>query len=184
MPQDLLGVEVFAVGTWNGMKFVQEDLRAIADNTNALLAKSTHKPPLKLGHHDQDDFLYGPNGDGQPALGWMENIRAVADKLMADFKSVPDIVVEAVKQGRYRQLSIEMDYLKHVGWIATGVALLGADLPIVKTLDDLQAYLSAAGKPSDAGFRLAASEPLLTGKSAPQQPRDQKLPRSKMAEDL
>ena len=181
MPQDILGIEIFAVGTWNGMKFVQEDLRQIADNTNALMAKGTSKPPLKLGHAEQDGLLYPDEKLGQPALGWMENLRVVADKLIADFRSVPDIVVEAVKQRRYRQLSIEMDYLKHMGWRATGLALLGADLPVVKTLNDLQAYLSASGKPGESGFHLAAAEPMIGG--APVQPRQLQSQRQSMAEE-
>ena len=145
MPQDLLGVEVFAVGTWNDFKFTADDLREIAENTKALIATGRHKPPVKIGHKEQDDLLYGGNGDelGQPAFGWIENPRVVADKLVADFKSVPDVVVEAIRQGRYRQVSIEMNHLQHIGWVLTAVAIIGSDPPAVKTLEDLQAYLSA-----------------------------------------
>lgn len=134
MPKDIRGVHVFSVGTWNGMKFVAEDMVAIARNTNALIAAGTLKPPLKLGH---------PGAAGQPALGWVENVRADGDRLRADFMRVPDAVVGAIENGLYRQVSVEMSYLEQIGWIMTGVALLGADLPAVRNLEDLQAYMSA-----------------------------------------
>ena len=147
MASEILGVNVFSAGTWNRMKFTGEDLTAIAQNTNALIAAGRHAPPLKLGHHGGDE----PEIDGQPALGWIENLRAVGDNLYADFKRIPDTVFEAIKSELYRQVSVELRYIEEFGWILTAVALLGADLPAVKNLEDLQAYLSAhppVGNPS------------------------------------
>ncbi|MEK6849071.1 MAG: hypothetical protein AABY01_00720, partial [Nanoarchaeota archaeon] len=165
MPQDLLGVEVFAVGTWNDSKFTADDLREIAENTKALIATGRHKPPVKLGHEEQDFLLFGPDGElGQPALGWIENPRVVADKLLVDFKSVPDVVVEAIEQRRYRQVSAEISHLKHIGWVLNAVAIIGADLPAVTTLEDLQAYLSANpihAKAKQNAVALQFSEPVI-----------------------
>lgn len=140
MAQDLQEVEIFSVGTWNGMKFNEEDLQEIAANTEKLLSEGKHKPPLKLGH-SSNQILKGQS-DGDPAMGWIENIRVKAGKLVADFKKVPGILINAFKEGLYRQVSVEMRHIDHTGWILTGVALLGADLPAVKSLNDLEAFLS------------------------------------------
>ena len=151
--KDIDGVAIFAVGTWNYMKFTEDDLSMIADNTNKLLADGQHKPPLKFGHSDEQ--IIEGQYDGDPALGWVENLRVEQRsreaedgtttselQLIADFKDVPDIVVLAIEHNLYRSVSVEMDYIRYYGWFLTGVALLGADLPAVKTLDDLSAYLA------------------------------------------
>ena len=184
MAQELLGVHVFSVGTWKNQKFTAEDLGDIAKNTNALIAAGRHKPPLKLGHSGDVEI-------GQPALGWIEGLRAVGDKLYADFKRIPDPVFEAIKTDLYRQVSVEMSYLEEFGWILTAVALLGADLPAVKNLEDLQAYLSAhppAGQPgagAGAGSVLVFSlqEPIITGgPSMPDPKQEQEAERLKARE--
>lgn len=140
MSRNIENVEIFGVGTWNGMKFTSEDLQEIAKNTNKVLSKGNHKPPLKLGH-STSQILKGQS-DGDPAMGWIENIKVQGQKLIADFVKVPNILVGAFKEGLYRQVSVEMRHIDHTGWILTGVALLGADLPAVKTLNDLEAFLS------------------------------------------
>ena len=157
------GVEIFAIGTWNGMKFTHEDLQQIADNTNALLDKGRNKPPLKLGHSEAQ-ILAGQE-DGDPALGWVENIQVKGDKLVADFVNVPDIVVNTIEAGLFRQISVEMRPIEHLGWILTATAILGADIPAVKTLEDLQAFLSDNYKGIPQSNSLAAcfstTEPIL-----------------------
>lgn len=160
----LEGVEIFAVGTWNYQKFTREDLQDIARNTSALMAKSNHRPPLKLAH-DPEQPLAGEEGD--LALGWAENLRVQGDKLLADFANVPDIVAQAIDATLLRGVSVEMRYIEEFGWVLTAVALLGADLPAVKTIQDLQAYLSAPNDPGHPGderpLRLSFSEPKLIG---------------------
>ena len=150
MASEILGVNVFSAGTWNDWKFTGEDVADIARNTNALIAAGRHAPPLKLGHN-ADGGMGSDDNDGQPALGWIENLRAVGDKLYADFKRIPDTVFQAIKSELYRQVSVELRYIEEFGWILKACALLGADLPAVKNLEDLQAYLSAhppVGNPS------------------------------------
>lgn len=146
MPE-LNDVEVFAVGTWNNQKFITEDLQLIATNTMKLLLDNNHKPPLKLGHDPEQAFwakgepILGQY-DGDPALGWISNLRMSGDKILADFVDVPEVVVNAIEKGLYKTVSIELRYIDYVGYIITAVALLGADLPAVKSLDDLQSYLT------------------------------------------
>lgn len=133
--------EIFAVGTWNGIDFTLEDLKLMANAFNSL--KDVHQVPLiKLGHNDEQ-----PLTDGQPALGWIEDIFVKGEKLMAKLTDVPDIVAKAISKKLYRNKSVELDIgVEHNGeyypWVVSGVALLGADIPAVNTLNDLGAYMS------------------------------------------
>lgn len=134
--------EVFAVGTWNGMRFTSDDLDKIVASFEALNAGGYLDAPLKFGHNDEQ-----PMTDGTPALGWVEKLYRQGDKLLARFADVPKLVYDAVKAKRYRKVSIELDFdVRHKGalypYVLTGVALLGADLPAVNTLKDLTAYMS------------------------------------------
>lgn len=135
-----LDVEVFAIGRWNGLDFTKEDLNSMAIAFNSL--KEVHKVPLKMGHNNDQPFT-----DGQPALGWVDDVWVSNDnKLMARFVDVPDLVFNAMKSKLYRHVSVELDMgVEHKGnyypWVLSGVALLGADIPAVNTLADLQAYM-------------------------------------------
>lgn len=139
--------EVFAVGTWNGIPFSATDLKAMAASYNQLHGEGVLDAPLKFGHNDDQ-----PMTDGEPALGWIEELY-VADgkdgqpKLFAKFVDVPETVYTAVQAKRYRKVSIELDFgVTHKGryfdFVLTGIALLGADLPAVNTLADLTEYMS------------------------------------------
>lgn len=132
--------EIFAVGLWNGMEFTAEDLNLIANAFHAL--GDNHKVPLKMGHNNDQ-----PLTDGQPALGWVTDVWVAGSKLMAKFEHVPKIVAEAIKSKLYRTKSVELDMgVEYKGdyyfWVLSGVALLGADIPAVNTLNDLGALMS------------------------------------------
>lgn len=136
----LKGIEVFAVGKWNGMTFQAHDLAAMVEAFNAL--KDVHKVPLKLGHNSEQ-----PVTDGKPALGWVTALYVKAEKLVADFSDVPAIVAKAIDKKLYRRVSLELSIdVRYKGnlipFVVDAVALLGADLPAVNTLADLDAYLS------------------------------------------
>jgi len=140
-----IDVEIFAVGRWNGMDFDIADLMDFAISFSKL--KEVHKVPLKMGHNDEQPFT-----DGQPALGWVDDVWVdkPAGKLMAKFIDVPDIVGAAIEKGLYKHVSIEADFgVEHSGSfysnVLSGVALLGADIPAVNTLQDLRTYMSKEG---------------------------------------
>lgn len=155
---ELKDVEIFASGIWNGHEFNSEDLEEIVENTNGFLKKGTNKPPLKLGHSTKQ-ILKGQT-DGDPALGWMDNVRKVGNKIVADFKNVPEIVSKAIKQKLYDKVSVEMKRTPEVGFFLTGTALLGADLPAVKKLDDLSNYLASDNDKSETfDFSFSIVEP-------------------------
>ena len=135
-----LDAEIFAVGKWNGMEFTLEDLNNIEAAFKSL--KDRHQVPLKMGHNDEQPFT-----DGQPALGWVKDIWVKGQKLMARFSDIPDIVKDALQKRLYRNVSVELDMgVEHQDqkypYVLSGVALLGADIPAVNTLADLQAYMS------------------------------------------
>jgi hypothetical protein len=138
-----LDAEVFSVGTWNGDKYTTEDLDIMVDSF-AKLGEAI-KPPVKLGHNEEQ--MKGIMKDGLPALGWVKSLKRVGDKLIASLTQVPEIVYNAIKAGRYKRVSSEIYWnLKHGGQVfkrvLAGVALLGADIPAVTNLKDLEAYLS------------------------------------------
>ncbi|HEX7925947.1 MAG TPA: hypothetical protein VF678_00050, partial [bacterium] len=143
MTSNTLTAEIFSVGTWNGDTYTAADLREIAGNFARL--RDEIRPPLKFGH-DAGQTLTGQS-DGDPALGWVSALWVDDDKLMATFTDVPAVVVEAVRAGRYRNVSAEVWHkLRHgdqtLTHVLKAVALLGADLPAVTNLRDLTAYLT------------------------------------------
>ena len=132
--------EIFAVGTWNGLPFSRQDLQAIADNFATF--SRLLKVPLKFGHNDKQ-----PLTDGMPALGWVDSVWVDGSKLFAKFTEVPDIVLRALKKKLYRKVSIELDHdVSYRGekfsYVLSGVALLGADIPAVSTLNDLDHFMT------------------------------------------
>jgi len=138
--------EVFSVGTWNGDKYNEQDLDNMVSNFNAL--GEAVKPPVKLGHNDKQ------TKDGQPAIGWVKAIKRVGGKLIATLTEVPEILYKAIKGGLYKRVSSEIYWnYKHSGnvykRVLGAVALLGADIPAVSNLEDLQAFLSQST--ADAG---------------------------------
>ena len=132
--------EIFSVGTWTDAsgsrdKYTDADLDNMVENFNKL--KETVKPPVKLGHKEE----------GQPSIGWVKALKRVGDKLIGTLTQVPDLVMKAIQSGRYKRISSEIYFNhKHAGEtfkrVLAGVALLGADIPAVANLKDLDAYLS------------------------------------------
>lgn len=137
---ELKGREIFAVGTWNGMEFTEEDLDDIVQNFERL--REEHRVPLKFGHNEDQEIT-----DGQPAIGWVERIFKQGNKLFADFTHMPKTVFEAIKNKLYRTVSIELLFNvdkdgKKYNHVLDAVALLGADQPAVSSLADLDALLA------------------------------------------
>lgn len=133
----LEGAEIFATGTWNGKTFTDADLDEIIRSFEFF--NLSGRVPLKLGHNTEQAFT-----DGQPALGWVDRVWREGGKLKADFRDVPDIVHTAIKNGSYKNVSIEllrdvMAGAQTIPLVLDAVALLGADIPAVGSLKDLQA---------------------------------------------
>lgn len=135
--------EVLSVGKANGITFTKKDLEGIIAAFGEL--KDTIKPPAKLGHNDAQ--MKRILRDGQPALGWVDSLRLVGNKIMATFIQVPEIVKKSIEAGSLKRVSCELlknfesNGKKHK-WVLSAVALLGADIPAVKDLADLDAFLN------------------------------------------
>jgi len=119
-------IEVFKAGTHtsaNGVTktYTEADLVAIAKRYNE---QDAHEAPFVLGHPDTDD----------PAYGWIKTLKVAGEKLMAFVDQISDGIVDAVRRGEYKRISIALypdNLLRHVG-------LLGATPPAVKGLTPVQ----------------------------------------------
>lgn len=136
-PSQSLDMEIFAAGNWHGDRYTQQDLQDIVNNFNSL--QNEIKPFIKLGHSQKDN---------QPALGWIQSLRLMGEKIVASVTDIPQIVFDAIQRKLYNRVSSEIywNYKSAAGktynYVLKAVALLGATVPEVKTLNDLTAYLS------------------------------------------
>lgn len=142
--QDIHDVEILRTGTWSGVEFTTERLDNMVEAYNA--TRGSLDPPVKLGHDEGQALI---QRDGFPAAGWVEGLRRIGDRLVADFKRVPIGIVNMMEQGLFRKRSSEVRFGAEVGgkvWpdLLAGVSLLGADLPAVESLADIQKMYAGA----------------------------------------
>ena len=140
--RDIEGVEVFASGTWNGDKYTEKDLDEMVTAYNE--TKHEIKPYLKLGHSEKQKLA---QRDGLPSLGWIENLRRVGSKLIADFKRIPQKIYDLIERKAYARVSSEVFFDievmgKKFKKMLKAVALLGGDTPAVQNLNDIMALYS------------------------------------------
>lgn len=148
MAKEFLNVELFQVGNWTDSKgrkreWTQKDLDDIANSYNE--TKNDIHAAIKLGHNDKQALL-----DGEPAAGWVENIRRIGNRLIGDFMGVPDKIAALIESGAYRARSVELTPDFEVGekkynWLLTAVALLGSRLPAVSGLKDIVSLYETSG---------------------------------------
>lgn len=124
------GVEIFSPGKHNGDDYSEKDIDSMVEAFKDL----DFRPALKVGHTK--------DAPGAPAYGWVTNLRKAGGKLVADFESMHDSVVQAIKDGRYGRVSSEIYFnLKRGGKLfpraLKAVALLGAEVPAVAGLKPL-----------------------------------------------
>ena len=83
------GIELIHTGSWSALsgswKPTRDDILAAVE---AQQCPAVRRPRLKLGHTDP---RFNEGGDGEPALGWIENLRAVDDgnTLVGDQVALP-----------------------------------------------------------------------------------------------
>lgn len=141
-----LDVEILAPGEWSGSVVGKVIItpKHLEDAVSAFRALGgVLDVALKFGHNKEQKMT-----DGQPAIGWVSDVWVKSGKIMARFTDMPKIVYEAIKAKRYKNVSVEGLFdVEHkgekYGFVLTAVALLGADIPAVNTLADLQTYLIA-----------------------------------------
>ncbi len=106
-------------------KFTDDMLDKIANLYNGKVKESgSFEAPLVKGHPKTDD----------PAYGWIEKLKRKGNVLLAKLKDVSETVVDEVKNGLFKKISIALYpdlMLRHVG-------LLGASAPAVKGLRNVE----------------------------------------------
>lgn len=127
------GVELVRAGTWNAS--TGRVTISPADLDNMVTASANPEidgAPIKLGHVD-------PRFDGEPALGWVKNLRLSSDGtvLVGDLVDVPAQLADIIPSA-YPRRSVEIAWMKDQGGaVLTGLALLGVTPPAVKGLADV-----------------------------------------------
>jgi hypothetical protein len=141
----LKDVEIFSIGKWRGNRTVDvnsEMLDRMVSNFANLNSKVTgFAVPGKLGHNSRI---------GEPAMGWVSDVRRVGNKLVADFADVPDDVVDKIGKRQYNAVSVEVwPTVEFEGQtfndVLGAVAFLGSEWPAVKGLKPLSASLFTQG---------------------------------------
>lgn len=142
------GVELVKVGTWAASTGVTTVTR---DDLEAMVAAASDPEvdavPLKVGHVD-------PRFDGEPALGWVENLRVEGDTLLGDVVGIPSKLSETMPTA-FRRRSVEIAWGvrtpsgKRYAAALTGLALLGVTPPAVRGLSDVLALYSSGGLDDD-----------------------------------
>ena len=172
--EDLTGVEVFAVGKWNGDGYSAKQIDELIANTNVLIAQGLLEPPMKIGHAEDQVFL---EREGYPAAGWVTKVYRVGDKVVADVAKVPQKIAALIKAGAYRKVSSEIwreygeapDGQKY-GHVLKAVAFIGEEIPAVGSLDDIvrlyadrsakkRVAINASGRRADEVVTMSLSDP-------------------------
>ncbi|QBC87944.1 hypothetical protein B6K05_023445 [Mycobacterium avium subsp. hominissuis] len=179
------GVELMRVGKWNlstgEWECTTKEIAAAIDAHDKGLLR---KPVIRLGHND-------PRFSGDPAVGWLDNLRASEDgqALIGDMVGVPEWLAEILPSA-YPSRSIEglYDYTAPDGseheFVLTGLALLGATRPGVESLQSLQDVarlydIAAAGQVGGKAIELtieAADDPKPYGDVKYADPKNGKYP--------
>lgn len=143
------GVELAKTGTWEistGTWTVTTEMLHSA--VEAAAAGVLRRPPLKLGH-DDPRFEF----DGEPAVGYIDNLRVTADgqSLIGDYVGVPQWLADVLASA-YPSRSVEgvneveaADGTKYP-FVLTAVALLGVTNPGISTIADIPAMYGIAAK--------------------------------------
>lgn len=140
---DLIDVEVFSAGRWRGKNsiaggdiYTEKDLDDIVE-AHTQIGKFL-KPNMHFGHDQQIK-----NSDGEPAIGWVTELKRVGIKLVANIKRVPKKIKELIDVGAYGRFSPEIGWNyedtntgKKFSRVFKGLALLGAAIPACDSIDD------------------------------------------------
>ena len=152
----IIGVELARTGQFRAatgpLTLTTSDLAAIVDAAAAHVART---PVVKIVHADPR-----PGFDGEPSLGWIENLRLSPDSqvLLGDLHGVPGWRADtAATAYPSRSMEATRGYVDADGrtWplVLTGVALLGVTEPAIGSLADLRQFVTLAAGPADTVAR-------------------------------
>jgi 2'-5' RNA ligase len=154
------GVELIRTGTWGASTGswtpTKKDILAAVE---AMKCPAVGKPILTIGHVDKRFTPRGAGHDGEPGIGWVDNLRAGEDGelLLGDYVGMP-AWIDQVMASAWPKRSIEGKYnyrcaLNHRHDFALdAVSLLGTTSPAIPTLRSLNDVAELYG------VEIAASE--------------------------
>lgn len=162
---DLTDIEIARVGSWTlasgPLDVTEQMLRDAADYA----ARSDARPaPIKIGHGD-------PRFDGEPAMGWLTNLRVdgAGDSavLKGDVTGMPDWLVRAAPSA-WPDRSMEGWTDFEVGGrtyslVVDGLALLGVTPPGMATIRSLRDLPQALGVAASSRIAAAKLVPPIVG---------------------
>jgi hypothetical protein len=163
-------VEIARVGTWHTSTGDWDCTPSqIEDAVRAQHDPSFAPPIVKLGHTDPRF-----NGDGEPALGTIRNLRASEDgqALIGDLTDVPEWLAE-VMAGAYPRRSVEAELAvitpdgQAYAMVTTGLALLGVTAPAVGSLADVPRLLGVTPSADEPGYVAARRVAATIGEPMP-----------------
>jgi hypothetical protein len=135
------GVEIFAAGNYRGKDYTTQDLDEMVDNFNRFGKgpQALVRAPLVIGHEEDQELL---DRSDIPAAGWPERVYRQGKVLKADYAEVPRTIGNLINGRAYRKVSAEIydeppEGVPGKGKMLRRVALLGGELPQVKSLKDL-----------------------------------------------
>lgn len=160
---ELRGIELARPGRWklaSGPMTVTK--QHLIDAARYAQRKAARPGYVKIGHNDP---RFAP-GDGEPALGWVHNVRYAEDergpKLVGDIHDMPDWLAAAAPTA-WPDRSIEgwADFTDEDGekyaLVVDGVALLGVTPPGMSSIQSLRDLPKAVGVAAASGVRVVAS---------------------------
>jgi len=168
------GVEILRTGTWNGRDYTTADLDDIASAHEALKASGFLVPRVTIDHSER---ATRSQGDGGPALGFVDTIERIGDRLIASLIKVPAMLASAIQRENYQPRSVEIWWDVELGGtefpaVLSVLSFLGADLPAV---DGLAAIEQLYAEQPEAVTALSIEE---TGKTKRSVVRLSALPES------
>ena len=140
--KDLMGIEVFEVGTWKGREFTDDDLQMAVQNFRDGILGS--QPYITIDHDKDATNQFSKALDGM-ALGFVSKLYKAGKKLIADFTKVPRVIAELMQAGPLKNKSIELwpEFEAADGSIYKNVleaVTLTGKIPAVTGLDDFVAF--------------------------------------------
>lgn len=143
--------EIFRAGDYPQGNVSAEQVQKIADNYDPTFLKA----PITLDH------VWGG-----PAYGWIAQLQAQGDRLLAAFDDVNDHLKAKVAKKEYQAHSVELT--PNIGdgkdWYLTGLAMLGANIPQVKGMPPIK-FSQEINKDSILQFDMDPGMPKLVERS-------------------
>lgn len=116
--------EVFKAGVYPQGKFTKKEIAEIAKNYDPKFCEA----PITIDHQQSG-----------PAYGWVDTVKADGEKLKVAFKDIPQEFEQAVNDGKYKRVSVELyRNLEGKGAYLKAVSFLGAATPQVKGLEQIK----------------------------------------------